>query len=34
MITCEMFLKEFHSRGSDGYLNRWAKEVDWMTAEG
>ena len=29
----EMFLKEFHSRGSYEYLDHWAKEVDWMTAK-
>lgn len=33
-MECEMFLKEFHARGSDEYLNHWAKEVDWMAAEG
>jgi hypothetical protein len=34
MIVCEVFLKEFYSRGSDDYLNHWATEVDWMAAEG
>lgn len=34
MVTCDMFLKEFHSRGNDEYLSHWEKEVDWMTAEG
>jgi len=33
-MDCEMFLKEFYTRGSDEYLNHWAKEVDWMAAEG
>ena len=34
MIDCEVFLKEFYARGSDEYLIHWAKEVDWMAAEG
>jgi hypothetical protein len=34
MIECEVFVKEFYSRGSDEYLHHWAKEVDWMAAEG
>lgn len=34
MIACELFFKEFYSHGSDDYLLRWAKEVDWMAAEG
>jgi len=34
MITCELFFKEFHSRGNDDYLDAWATEVDWMAAQG
>jgi hypothetical protein len=34
MIDCEVFFKEFYSRGSDEYLTHWAKEVDWMATEG
>ena len=34
MITCDVFFKEFDARGSDDYLHHWAKEVDWMAAEG
>ena len=34
MIVCDVFLKEFYARGSTDYLSHWAKEVDWMAAEG
>jgi hypothetical protein len=34
MIAFELFFKQFHSRGSGSYLDRWAGEVDAMAADG
>ena len=34
MMDCEVFLKDFYTRGTDEYLSHWANEVDWMAAEG
>lgn len=34
MIICEYFFKQFHSRGSNEYLNAWASEVDEMADQG
>jgi hypothetical protein len=33
-IACDVFFKEFYAQGNDEYLTHWAKEVDWMAAEG
>jgi hypothetical protein len=34
MIVCEYVFKEFNSRGSDGYIVRWASQVDQLGNEG
>jgi hypothetical protein len=34
VIVCEYFFKEFHSRGSDDYLNAWVAQVDRMSCDG
>ena len=34
MIVCEYFFKEFHSKGSDEYLDAWAEELDRLSDQG
>jgi len=34
MIVCELFFKQFYTRGSGDYLDGWATQVDCMEAEG